>query len=68
MSVTQKLYLASKDKKLFGVCGGLAKYLGVDATVIRLSWTLITLFSGIVPGTVAYLLAAMIIPVRPTVE
>ncbi len=68
MSTAKKLYLASKDKKLLGVCGGLAQYLGVDPTVIRLLWTLITLLSGILPGLVAYLLAAMIIPAHPNTE
>ena len=47
-----------------GVCGGLAAFFGIDATLIRLIWALGTLFSvGL--GLVAYLVAALIIPEEP---
>ncbi len=66
MNETKKLYLSSKDKKLLGVCGGIAEYLGVDSTVIRLLWAGVTILSGFLPGILAYLLAALIMPPRPT--
>ena len=34
----RKLYKSSKNKKLAGVCGGLAEYLNIDVTVVRLIW------------------------------
>lgn len=61
----KRLYLSSKDKKVFGVCGGLAEYIGADPTVVRLAWAIITVITGIVPGVAAYLIAALIIPREP---
>jgi len=42
----KKLRLANKDKVLGGVCGGVAEYVSIDSTVIRLAWILIGLLSG----------------------
>lgn len=56
---TRKLYRTEDDRMIAGVCGGLSRYIGVDATVIRLLWALwgVTGF-----GIVAYLVAACVIP------
>jgi phage shock protein PspC (stress-responsive transcriptional regulator) len=43
-----------------GVCGGLAEYLGVDPTVIRVLWVLITLLAGF--GVLLYLILWMVMP------
>ena len=59
----KKLYRSRTDKKLCGVCGGLAKYLGVDATIIRLILALAVIFAGV--GALAYIIAALIIPEEP---
>ena len=59
----KKLYRSKTDKKIAGVCGGLAKYLNMDATVIRLITVLVCLFAG--AGLLAYLIAALIIPEEP---
>jgi len=61
----KKLYRSNKDKKLAGVCGGLAEYLGMDATIIRVIWVLLTLFAG--AGLLAYIVCALIIPQDPGV-
>jgi len=58
----KKLYLSNDDSKLSGVCGGIAEYLNIDSTVIRLLWIIFTLATGLIGGIVAYLLALMIIP------
>lgn len=50
----------SQDRKLCGVCGGIAEYLGCDPTVIRLAWVLFACMAGF--GIVAYFVAALIIP------
>jgi phage shock protein C len=56
---------SSVDCKIAGVCGGIAEYMDVDPTVVRLVWVLITFFTGIVPGIVAYLVAWMVMPITP---
>lgn len=59
--MNKKLTRSSHNKKLFGVCGGLAQYFSIDPTLIRLLWALGTLFSvGL--GLIGYIIAALIIP------
>lgn len=57
----KKLY-RSNDRKIAGVCGGLAEYINIDPTVIRVIWALIGLTGA---GVVAYLVCALIIPEKP---
>ena len=59
----KKLYKSNTDKKICGVCGGLAEYLGIDSTVIRLILVLAVLFAG--TGILAYIIAALIMPSKP---
>ena len=59
----KKLYRSANDKKIAGVCGGLAKYLNVDPTVIRVIWALIALGGA---GILAYIVCALIIPEEPS--
>jgi phage shock protein C len=59
----RRLYRSRTNKVIAGVCGGLSEYLNVDTTVVRLVWILITLFGG--AGVVAYVLAYLIIPLKP---
>ena len=56
-----KLYRSTRDKKIFGLCGGLAEVFNIDATVLRLIVAIGVVFSG---GTVLllYLVASMVIP------
>lgn len=58
----KRLRLSVRDRKIFGVCGGLAEYYNVDSTIIRLAWIVVTILTGVVPGVVAYLVAAIVIP------
>ena len=60
----KKLYRSATDKKLAGVCGGVAKYLNIDPTVIRVLWAIMSLFAFI--GVVAYIVCAFIIPEEPS--
>lgn len=60
MSEEKKLYRSRTDKKIFGVCGGLAKYFGVDVTVIRILF-LVSLFI-VGGGLLAYLICALVMP------
>lgn len=59
----KKLYKSNTDKKLCGVCGGLAEYLNVDSTIIRLILVFAVLFAG--SGILAYIIAALVIPDKP---
>ena len=59
----KKLYRSTTDKKIAGVCGGLAEYLSVDSTIIRLIVAAAVIFAG--AGLLAYIIAALIIPVKP---
>lgn len=61
--MSKKLYRSTKDKMVGGVCGGLAAYFGVDATLIRLLWAFTTLLYG--AGVLAYIVAWIIIPEAP---
>jgi phage shock protein C len=59
----RRLSRSMVDRKIAGVCGGLAEYLGADSTVVRLIWAILTVVPGaIVLGVVAYLVAWFIMP------
>ncbi|MGN0106747.1 MAG: PspC domain-containing protein [Hominilimicola sp.] len=59
----KKLYKSGYDRKICGVCGGIAEYLNVDSTWIRLAWAgLICCFGT---GILVYFLAALILPDKP---
>jgi phage shock protein C len=47
---------------LAGVCGGIAEYLGMDPSVVRILFALISFFTAIVPGILVYLILAFVIP------
>ena len=59
----KKLYRSKINKKICGVCGGIAEYLNMDPTIIRLILVLLTLAGG--SGVLAYIIAAFIIPENP---
>lgn len=56
----KKLYKSSTDKKLAGVCGGIAEYLNIDSTIVRLIWVFFAIFVG--AGLLAYIIAALVMP------
>lgn len=59
----KRLYKSNSEKKIAGVCGGVAEYLNMDPTIIRLLWVLASLFVG--SGILAYIIAAFIMPNKP---
>jgi phage shock protein PspC (stress-responsive transcriptional regulator) len=62
----RRLTRSRTDRKLGGVCAGLAEYLGTDPTVIRVIWAVLAIVPGaIVGGIIAYLIAWFIIPEAP---
>lgn len=65
----KKLYRSEKNKFLAGICGGLGEFFNIDATLIRVIWLLVVIFTGIFPGVIAYIFGIFIIPPAPdTVE
>ena len=60
MENKKRLKKSSTDKKIFGVCGGIAEYFNIDSTIVRLGLTLSVLFFGV--GIVGYLVAALVLP------
>ena len=60
----RKLYKSDIDKKLMGVCGGIADYFDIDSTIVRLVFVILTLCGGL-PGIAAYLIAALVMPDDP---
>jgi phage shock protein C len=62
----KQLTLSATDKKIAGVCGGIAEYLDVDPTMVRLIWVALSVVpGGFIGGAIAYLLAWIIIPKAP---
>jgi phage shock protein PspC (stress-responsive transcriptional regulator) len=54
------------DRKIAGVCAGLAKYFNVDVTMVRLIWVVLSIYPGaIILGVLAYGIAWFVIPAEP---
>lgn len=56
----KRLYRSEQNRMFGGVCGGLAEYFGLDATLVRLGWVLFSCMGG--AGLIAYLIAIFVIP------
>lgn len=56
----KKLYRSQSDRMIAGVCGGIAAYLGVDSSVVRLLWVFITLVGG--SGILVYIILWIVVP------
>lgn len=65
---TRKVYRSKEDKIIGGICGGLGEYFDIDSTILRLGWVIVTIFSGIAPGILIYIIALFIIPKKVTTE
>jgi phage shock protein C len=63
MGQTRKLYRSRTDRKLAGVCGGLAQYSNMDATLIRVLFVVLTVLGGV--GPVLYLAMWIVVPEEP---
>ena len=62
----KKLCKSNKNRKICGVCGGIAEYLNADPTLIRLAFVVISMAAG--TGLLAYVVAALIMPEANEVE
>jgi phage shock protein C len=52
------------NRQIAGVCGGLAEYLDLDPTVVRIGYVLLSVFTVGFPGTLVYILLWFLIPER----
>lgn len=62
----KKLYKSVTDKKIAGVCGGVAAYFGIDSTLVRLAWVAFCLLGG--SGILLYIIALLVMPDYPSIE
>jgi phage shock protein PspC (stress-responsive transcriptional regulator) len=62
MSEAKKLKRSRTDKMLGGVLGGIARHYELDATVLRIIYVLVSLFSAAFPGMIVYLILWVLIP------
>ncbi|WP_223068021.1 PspC domain-containing protein [Paenibacillus caui] len=60
-----KLFRSRRDKKISGLCGGLAQWLGFDATILRLI-AVIAAFCSFGMIVALYLIASLVVPEEPT--
>ena len=61
----KRLYRIEQGSKIWGVCGGIAEYFGIDPTLIRLGWILFIALGG--SGILAYIIAALVMPKKSEV-
>ena len=61
--MAKKLYRSKTDRKIFGVCGGLAKYFDIDPVIVRVV-AVASIFVGTL-GFWIYIIMALVVPVEP---
>lgn len=61
----KRIYLSRNEKKIAGVCGGLAEYFELDPTIVRLLVVIVGIATALGPVIIGYLLAWIILPQRP---
>lgn len=58
----KRLYRSTKDKKILGVCAGIAEYFNIDPTIVRLIYAVLSIFTTGFPGLILYIVLAFIMP------
>jgi len=61
----KRIYKIENDKKIFGVCGGVAEYFEIDPTLVRVIWTVLSFGYGF--AIIVYLICAFIFPQKSEV-
>ena len=62
--MSKSLYRAKDERKLSGVCGGIAMFFGIDPTVVRIIWVVLSIFNIFV-GVLLYIICIFVIPLEP---
>ena len=65
--MSKKLYRTRDDKRVCGVCGGLANYFNIDPVIVRLLWAVLTVLTGGFMGVILYVSCVFVIPQEPEV-
>jgi len=60
----KRLYRSTTDRKIAGVCGGLAEYFNIDPTIVRVVFVLLLLPGGL-PGFIPYVILWLVVPYEP---
>jgi phage shock protein C len=63
--MTRPLYLSRRNRKIAGVCGGIAEWLGWDPTVVRVLFILVSVLSAAFPGILVYAILWLVVPRAP---
>jgi|Deesub1362B_J571_1020462.scaffolds.fasta_scaffold01135_2 phage shock protein PspC (stress-responsive transcriptional regulator) len=58
----KKLYRSRTDRKIAGVCGGLGEYFGIDPTIVRVLWAVLTVVTSLFIGIIVYIVMALVVP------
>lgn len=61
----KRLMRPRAERKIAGVCAGLAEYFDLDVTLVRVLWLVVTFFTGIIFGLIAYIVAWIVMPEEP---
>lgn len=59
----KKLYKSSTDRKISGVCAGIAEYFNIDPTIVRIGWSILAVMAG--SGVFAYIICMCVMPDGP---
>jgi phage shock protein C len=60
--MAEKKLTRSANKVLAGVCGGVAEYFEIDATLVRICYAALTLFTAGFPGVLLYIIMMILMP------
>ncbi len=59
----KRLYRSRKQRSIAGVCGGIAEYLDVDPSLVRIAWLILSMLGG--PAALLYIVMAAVVPEEP---
>lgn len=63
-NIPRRLYRSTRDRKIWGVCGGLAEYFSIDPVLVRVIFVVLAFFSGV--GLLLYVVLALVTPSAST--
>lgn len=63
----KKLYRSQSDRLIAGVMGGVGEYYHIDPVLLRLGYVFLTVFTGFIPGALAYIFAILVVPLSPLI-
>ena len=64
----KKLYKSNTNKVFAGVIGGIGEYFDIDPTILRLSYVLISILTGLFPALIGYIIAVTIVPKKSRIH